>query len=265
MAEEAILLSGGNITHVVRIGQTVRRTTNPWSATVHHLLKHLEIQGFTGAPRFLGIDEEGREMLSFLPGEVGHYPLPAALWSDNTLIATARFLRRYHDVTANFMPPADAIWQFVYPDTQRHEVICHNDVAPYNIVYQNNLPSALIDFDTAGPGPRLWDIAYALYRCAPLSYAPDMQEQGLTDLRWQAQRLHLFCTAYGLQSPIETILATVCERLQAMCNTISNGAAAHNPTYQRLLAEGHLDFYQREIVTLQEHSAQLIRYYETQG
>ncbi len=265
MAEEAILLSGGNITQVVRIGQTVRRTTAPWSATVHHLLRHLEAQDFTGAPRFLGIDEEGREILSFLPGTVGHYPLPTALWSDDTLIATAQFLRRYHDTTASFVSPTDAIWQFVYPDVQQHEVICHNDVAPYNIVYQNNLPSALIDFDTAGPGPRLWDIAYALYRFVPLSYAQDMQEQNLTDLRWQVHRLHLFCTAYGQLSPIDTILATVGERLQAMCDTISNGAAAHNLAYQRLLSEGHLDFYQHEISALQEHSAQLIHHYEIQS
>ncbi len=263
MPEEAILLSGGNITQVVRIGQTVRRTTNTWSTTVHDLLRHLEAQGFTGAPRFLGIDEKGREILSFLPGMVGHYPLPATLWSDNVLIATAQFLRRYHDATVNFVLPTDANWQFIYPDAQQHEVICHNDVAPYNIVYQNNLPSALIDFDTAGPGPRLWDIAYALYRFIPLSYAPDMQEQDLTDLRSQSHRLHLFCTAYGQLFPISTLLATVGERLQAMCDTISNGAAAHNPAYQRLLAEGHLDFYQREISALQEHSAQLIQHYES--
>ena len=69
--EQEIPLSGGNITEVVRIGQAVHRATGPWSTAVHGLLQHLETQGFESAPRFLGTDQQGREMLSFIEGEVG--------------------------------------------------------------------------------------------------------------------------------------------------------------------------------------------------
>src|SRR5579884_1088965 len=153
-------LAGGNLSTVVRVGETVRRGPRPGSAAVHGLFRLLEAREFDGAPRFLGIDERGREILSFIPGEVGAYPLPAYMWSDLALTDIARLLRRYHDATAGYTPPPGATWQFVYPDASRHEVICHNDVAPYNAVFMDGRPRALIDFDEAGPGPRSWDIAY---------------------------------------------------------------------------------------------------------
>ena len=62
-------LSGGNLTNVVRVGDTVRRSCGPWSPTIHHLLIHLETVQFAGAPHFLGIDAHGREIVSFLPAE----------------------------------------------------------------------------------------------------------------------------------------------------------------------------------------------------
>src|SRR5258706_7500705 len=82
--EQETLLYGGNVTGAARVGQTVRRVTGCWSTTVHDLLRHLEASGFTGAPRFVGIDEQGREILTFIKGEVGHYPLPRSMWSDES-------------------------------------------------------------------------------------------------------------------------------------------------------------------------------------
>jgi hypothetical protein len=246
-------LYGGNVTGAVRIGQTVRRRTGPWSTTVHTLLRHLEVNGFPGAPRFLGMDDQGREILTFIDGEVGHYPLPPSLWSEESLVAVAHFLRRYHDATVSYIPPPDARWQFVYPDHSQHEIICHGDVAPYNLIYQGSKPHALIDFDTAGPGPRLWDLAYAAYRFVPLSYAQDMQDLGLSDPFSQGSRLYLFCQEYELKQPYVEVLDFVEHRLQAMCNWLSEGAATGDLARQRLVHEGHLDFYQREIVSFQKH------------
>lgn len=37
---------------------------------MHALLAHLRTAGFEGAPRPLGIDDRGREALSFIPGTV---------------------------------------------------------------------------------------------------------------------------------------------------------------------------------------------------
>jgi hypothetical protein len=257
MDDQEIALGGGNITEAARVGQTVRRTTGPWSSTVHALLRYLEQRHFAGAPRFLGIDAQGREILSFLEGEVGHYPLRAYMWSDENLSVVARLLRRYHDLIADFRAPAGGVWQFVYPDESQHEVICHNDVAPYNMIYQGGEPSALIDWDTAGPGPRIWDIAYALYRFIPLSYVQDIQGLGLAEPTNQARRLRLFYRAYGLETPYAETLNAVEHRLEALCTLLLE--RAHEPVYGRMIKEGHLDHYRREIATLREQRPALER------
>jgi len=52
-------------------------STGPWTPAVHALLTHLESHG-VAAPRALRFDECGREILSFVPGDViwpGHVEL----------------------------------------------------------------------------------------------------------------------------------------------------------------------------------------------
>lgn len=86
---------------VIRIGNTVHRTTD-WNPLVHELLGHLELQGFNGAPKYIEIDEKGREVLSFIPGEVpgNDYPnFKPYIWSENTLVEVAKLLKNYHDAT----------------------------------------------------------------------------------------------------------------------------------------------------------------------
>lgn len=248
MTDQEIVLSGGNVSTVVRIGETVRRPLHWWSEAVHGLLHHLELQNFDSAPHFLGVDAQGREMLTFMAGEVGHYPLPLYIWPEEVLQEVAQLLRRYHDTTASYVAPPDARWQFVYPDKNRHEVICHNDFAPYNLVFAEKHPKAIIDFDTVGPGPRAWDLAYAAYRFVPFSYTQDMQDLGLADPASQERRLRLFCDAYGFADPQE-ILHMIVPRLQAMCTLIIEETRAGNPAFQKMLDEGHLTHYQNELAT----------------
>ena len=255
---DEIPLDGGNVTPVVRVGDTVRRIPGPWSPAVHSLLGHLAGQGFAGAPRFLGIDAQGREILSFIAGEVGQYPLPAYMWSDAALTGAARLLRRYHDATLDFVPPPGAHWQIVYPDATQHEVICHNDFAPYNVVYVDQQPRAIIDFDLAGPGPRLWDLAYAVYRFVPLSYDADIRELGLSDLAWQSRRLPLFCAAYGLPDP-PGLLEMVAQRIQTMCALLADRAAAGDQAFRKMVDEGHLAYYQRELAAFHAQQPTLAR------
>lgn len=256
MHDAEVPLSGGNISSVVRVGATVRRTMQSWSATIHHLLRYLEHVQFAHAPRFLGIDECGRETLSYIPGEVGFFPY---VYSDAGLRSAATSLRRYHDATAQYRPPSNAHWQFIYPDAERHEVICHNDVAPYNLVFVNQRTEALIDFDTAGPGPRVWDLAYAVYWFTPL-YPHDLPEaRGLGDLVQASQRLRLFCAAYGWHD-MPTLLDMVEQRLDAMCQNLLTRAAEGKGVYQRLVEEGHLAGYQRSLRRFQAERPALERH-----
>ncbi len=257
MAEQEIALQGGNVAgDVVRLGKTVRRAGGSWSPAIHALLHYIEVQGFDGAPRFLGIDEQGREVLSFIAGEVGHYPLKEYMWADTSLIAVAHLLRRYHDAQEGFVAPQGASWQFTYPDASKHEIICHNDVAPYNMVYQDGQPRALIDFDEAGPGPHAWDVAYAAYRFVPLLQSRDqaIAHSGLTDPTRQGQRLQLFCTTYQIATG--EVLAMIEPRLQALCTTIIERAANGSIAFQSMIKEGHLDHYRQELADLQLYRPQ---------
>ncbi len=95
-------LGGGSVSTVVRVGNTVRRTLARWSDAVHAVLQHLESVGFDGAPRFLGIDDKGREVLSWIEGEPATRPWPATLRSTQGLVELASLLRDYHDAVASF-------------------------------------------------------------------------------------------------------------------------------------------------------------------
>lgn len=173
-----VILTGGRLTPgVVRVGDTVRRPTGPHSPLVHAVLRHLEQVGFTAAPRFLGIDDRGREILSYLDGQVPDNLNPE--WTDEQLAAAARLLRRFHDATVG-SPLAGAA-----------DVVCHGDISPVNTVFTAGQPAALIDFDMARPGARICDVAYGLFLWLNLGWdGPPPQEQRRRMLRW--------CEAYGL-------------------------------------------------------------------
>src|SRR4051794_7548110 len=101
------VLTGGHLTHVVRVGDTVRREANRWTRTVQALLKHVADVGFEGAPAPLGFDDKGREVLSFIEGQVGTGRPPSYVWSDAVIVHVGKLLRRYHDAASSFRAPAD--------------------------------------------------------------------------------------------------------------------------------------------------------------
>src|SRR3954451_4611848 len=156
--EHEEVLAGGNMTAVVRVGDTVRRTAGPWTPTIHAFMHHLRASGFVMIPEPLGIDDRGREIISLLPGAPATYPLPDFAWSDATLTAVAETLRAFHDASVGFAPAPDGRWQ--WPAHEPAEVVCHNDFAPYNLMFEDGKLTGVIDLDVASPGPRVWDIAY---------------------------------------------------------------------------------------------------------
>ncbi|MDQ6674574.1 MAG: phosphotransferase [Chloroflexota bacterium] len=219
------ILPGGNMAgEVRRIGETVRRLTGPWTPGVHHLLRHLEQVGFHGAPRALGIDEQAREILSFIPGEVVH---PRVL-DDTDLARVACLIGEFHTAAASFVQPADARWQTIGRDPSGvDELICHNDLAPWNLIVGDQ-DWAFIDWDLAAPGRRLWDLA--LPAC---TFVPLWPEQP-ADMR----RYHMFCEAYGLSSVDEhELLNVVVERTQRMWQTLVDNV--DREPYATLVLEGH--------------------------
>ena len=197
---------GGNLSDATRVGDTVRRRAGLWTPAVHALLRYLEGAGFE-APRARGMDEKGREILEYVEGD-SHpgWPDPAPDWvtDDDHLAAGARLLRRYHDLAERFIPPAGARWRIVAPTA--HELICHNDWAPWNALFRERRLALMLDWDNAGPGTRLWDLANAAYCWVPLF------SDRASDIEGRATRLRRFCDAYGL-SERSALLDVMTERI----------------------------------------------------
>jgi hypothetical protein len=236
---EPIRLPGGNVAPVYRVGDTVRRATGPWTPAVHALLRHLEHSGFDGAPRVLGIDSEGRETLSFIEGFVPYAPeIPAEIWSDEALTSAARLVRAYHDAERSFEQRSDAQWRICPGAPTSGEIVCHNDIAPWNTVYRSGLPVALIDWDFAAPAPALWDIAYAAWRFVPLYYDGVPGSRREADADECARRLRLFCDAYGLDDR-SGLLDAIRERQQVMYDTVRIWGEAGVPGFAEMWATGH--------------------------
>ncbi len=175
------------------------------------------------------------------------------------MVAAAKMLRAYHDAALDFVPPASSQWGFSYPDTERHEVICHNDFAPYNFVYKDQVPYAVIDFDLAGPGPRLRDIAYAAYWMTPLSFnGDDMKALAEADLQAGSRRLHLFCETYGVEVD-GALFEMVAEILRFMGNEREMRILLGEEAAAKLKREGHLAHWQAESETFQVQRSRLER------
>ena len=232
---------------VKRVGNTVHREIGPWTPSVHALFTHLRSGGFLNAPEVLGFDNQGREILSYLEGEVGHDPLSTDARSDTALKTAARLLRAYHDHTVDFVKIYQGEWQL--PAHPPIEVICHGDYAPYNCVLQGDQVVGIIDFDTAHPGSRIWDIAYAVYRFAPLM-APD-NPAGFGDQAEQIRRAKLFFQEYGL-SDLSQLIPTILERLSVLVDFIKAQATAGDPFYQKAVDEGHCKLYLTDCRYIQE-------------
>lgn len=229
-------LSGGNTREgIVRIANTVRRPTGPWTPGVHALLEHLWQKGFDGAPRVHGIDADGREILDYVDGDVVHPSHERLLASDEALAEVARAIRRFHDAAASFTEHDAHVWSDRGSDpTGPTEILCHNDLAPWNLVRTGDARWVFIDWDLAAPGRRSWDLAWAL-----LSLVPLIPDSGLDDLQTR-QRVAVFIRSYGIDEfPEDDVFAVAVERCRREADLIHRLGATGEKPYARLLAEGH--------------------------
>lgn len=216
-------LAGGNMSGVVRVGDRVHRAAGAWTPTVHRLLRHLHDRGVAGVPQPLGLDADGREVVTYVPGTVPQDPMPGWVWTDAVLAASGRRLAALHQATRDF-DLRDSHWQS--PSHQPVEVVCHNDFAPYNLVFDDDHElTGVIDWDTASPGPAVWDLAYLAYRLVPLGDPsnPDLLDNGMDDRR---RRLALLCHAYGHGLTSGAVAVEGIDRLHEMAEFTAARAAA---------------------------------------
>jgi hypothetical protein len=252
-------LTGGFITSsVTRSGSNVRRSAGPWSTAVHAWLAHLADAEVDIAPRPVRLDlDASTEELTYIDGTVlSGGASPPYLWRDGTLTTLARLIRRFHDAAATFTPPVGAAWQQTAAYPGGGDVICHNDLAPWNTVFAEEQPIAFIDWDLAAPGPRCWDVSYALWHFVPLYGDPDGDPFDLAQFEPRARRSRLFCDAYG-PGDRDALVDKILERQRGVHTAIKDGADAGDPAYQRLWELGAGRGIQRQIEYAQTHRSAL--------
>lgn len=216
-------LDGGYITAPLRIGDTVRRQlgSQPHPEFVRELLRFFQTSGWTGAPRYLGIDQHGREILSYIHGHAAWQPeQPDGVWSDDSLRQVAQLVREFHDLTTGT------------PLAGNDEVVCHNDLSPRNTIYRDTghslSPVAFIDWDLAQPGARIHDIALMCWQY--ISLGPGRAH----DLDIAIRQTRLMTDAYGLDDRSQ-LIETVLWWQDRCWKGIEQKAAAGDPSVAQLV------------------------------
>ena len=233
-------LPGGRSFGAVRVGDEVRRPAQPWTATVHSVLRHLEDVGFDGAPRARGFDDQGRERLTFLPGQTlgdtlgGTGPWPDWLRCDDALRQVGAWLRRLHDATTAFRPTADAVW-FTGRPWQPGLLIAHLDASPWNAVWADGALVGFVDWDTASPSRREDDLAFSALTWVPLLTAEIAEPAGFGDPAGRPRRLRLLLDAYGYAGDPTAIRDAIIRRVERNVAMIRQLADGGEPVFQRVL------------------------------
>lgn len=254
----------------VRIGDNVHRTSYAWSPAVIDLLQHVERNGFAGAPRALGFDDQGREVLTFIEGEVargvefipdegGRFDLrlPDYVWHDDSIVRLGALLRGFHDAAATF-PWTDRTWCF--EPREPVETICHNEPFPSNTVFRDGVPVAFIDWDTAAPGPRAWELGWAAWRWVPFFRDEKCRAIGLPiGVAEKARRFRLLLDAYGVEPELDIVHQGI-ERSRLMLEHQLAFAARGSEWEIELARRGLFDEAELEIAWVEEHAADLVGY-----
>jgi Phosphotransferase enzyme family len=241
MTEAEVPLTGGTLNSVVRVGNTVRRSAGPWTPTIHALLRHVRDRGFDLAPEPFGFDDVGREVVSYLPGvTVGwSLPWPAMIRQEDLLIQVGGAMARYHRAVVDFRPEGPVPWQSGPAVLASSDLVCHHDLAPYNVVVREGRLSGIIDWDLAGPGSALSDLAFVAWQWVPLHGPLVTTLLGWTNAPNRSRRLRLLLDAYGLIDRAGFIDKVV-DRIGFNRATMVRRAAEGSQGYQSLIDQGHL-------------------------
>lgn len=210
-----IELKGGKSTNnVIRRGSNVHRSKGSHSPFVHALLKFLEMKNLNFVPKFLGEDENDREILTYINGEV---PKELKVFEDFQLKAAAYLIRNFHQATERCLLASN------------NEIVCHNDLTPCNFVFVNSIPIAIIDFDAAAPGTRLRDLGYAVWQWC------DLGNENIS-LETQAIRIKMFLSSYGI-SKFREILPSILIRQEELIKFCQKKSEV-DPVWKKSLAWG---------------------------
>jgi hypothetical protein len=237
-------LAGGNVGGAWRIGDTVHRSTGPWTPAVHALLEHLAPR-LPHIPKVLGYDDHGREILTYLPGRV--VDIDNEVLSPAQLVSLVRWTRDLHQAVAGFSHPGP--WRFFAVESPT--LFGHNDIAPYNVCFDGDDIAGVFDWDLAGPSTPLLELAFIAWNCVPLwrDIVPELA----------AERLELIASTYPAASAAQ-ILQALPGRIQLMLDGIPLAAAAGDEGMANLMRAGEPGRSQRSLDDLVRRIPEIARH-----
>ncbi|MET8769573.1 phosphotransferase [Streptomyces sp. NPDC004658] len=239
MTAEGEALVGGmvNVGAVFRRGTLVERPAPRNARALHAHLLALKRHGFDAAPVPVGLTPDGREQLTFIPGDVALPPFPDWAMTRTALESVGSLLRRLHEASAAVAVDSRAEWSRDLADPEGGTMLCHNDVCPENVVFRDGRAVALIDFDMAAPGRPLWDLAMTARYWVPMldpRSAAAVHPSGLD----APARLRILADGYGLSAGDRAELPGVIEQATEVCRAfVARRVADGDPVYLQALAE----------------------------
>ncbi len=145
------------------------------------------------------MDGQGRDVLTFLDGDVPGDPVEPWAARDDVLPGVARLLRRLHDASAGYSMPARPAEsgrpQPRFPDGEPR-IVAQRDLTPQNTVFRDGVAWGVIDFDLSDWTTRSIDLANTAMHWVPLCDPVDRRPvyRGRSS---PGARLRLMLDAYG--------------------------------------------------------------------
>ena len=154
-----------------------------------------------------GLTVPGREIVSYIPGTTVGWslPWPDVVRADAILEQMGVVTARYHRAVADFRPVGTVPWQTAPAALEMSELVCHHDLAPYNVVLAGETICGIIDWDLAGPGTALSELAFVAWQWVPLHGPFVTRLVGWREPPDRVRRLRLLLDAYGLDDRADFI------------------------------------------------------------
>lgn len=242
---ESVELEGGRFSRARKVGRAVHRNPLSDTTTTHRFLRYLRAVGFQLAPELLGFLPDGTERLSYIEGRAASPPYAPEQISDDALANVSRVVRQFHDAGAHFAWPSDDEWHgHDMARPARLDCIGHNDLAPWNIVFDGSMVTGIIDWDACGPSSRLWDFAYTVHHFVPFHPDYDLEAWGWSTRPNRYERLYLMLEAYGSDKiSMPDVLDAAILRLASIGAYIARRARLGDPAFAVQAREDHASAY----------------------
>lgn len=238
----------------VRVGETIRKPSGPWTPTVQALLRFLRERGFDLAPEPLGLDEQGREVQSVMPGAPAYRPWPPVMLRVDGVERLATVLRRYHDLVRAYDPGPEPCWRAGCGPLVKGEIACHGDYGAWNTLWEGDRLVGVVDWDMTEPGLPIDDLGFLAIHAVPLRSDERARGSGFLGPVPRAGRLRAMCLAYEGFTPTEIVQAAARLHERDHRRTTEWGAEGREP-WATFLASGDLGTIEDDASWLEAHGS----------